>query len=182
VLPLIELSDGVAVAVSVVAWLVLGFAVGYGAHRLALSRLDHDGRLTRLASFEQDGRWYERRLRIRRWKDRLPEAGGLFAGGFSQRALRDRRRDTLERFVAETRRAELTHWVLLFMAPLFFLWNPAWLAAAMVLYALAANVPCLLVQRYNRARLLRILRRNPAPSTRVPKVTPPAERPLRQAS
>jgi hypothetical protein len=31
----------------------------------------------------------------------------------------------------------------------------------MVLYAIVANVPCLLVQRYNRARLERVLRRSP---------------------
>lgn len=44
-------------------------------------------------------------------------------------------------------------------APFFFLWNPVALGAAMVVYALVANAPCLLVQRYNRARLLRLLGR-----------------------
>ena len=33
-----------------------------------------------------------------------------------------------------------------------------WLGALMVVYALVANVPCLLIQRYNRARLERVLR------------------------
>jgi glycosyl-4,4'-diaponeurosporenoate acyltransferase len=39
------------------------------------------------------------------------------------------------------------------------LWNPWWLGLAMVGYALAANLPCLLTQRYNRARLMRMLAR-----------------------
>jgi glycosyl-4,4'-diaponeurosporenoate acyltransferase len=43
--------------------------------------------------------------------------------------------------------------------PIFALWNPAALMAAMVAYAVVANLPCLVVQRYNRGRLLRVLAR-----------------------
>jgi glycosyl-4,4'-diaponeurosporenoate acyltransferase len=158
-LPLVEFDEITAVVVSALAWVALGVGVGYATHRLPQDRLGSDGRLTRLGAFEKDGRWYRRRLRIHRWKDRLPEAGGLFAGGVSKRRLPGHTRADLERFVIETRRAELTHWVLLLAAPLFFLWNPPWLGFVMVGYAVVANVPCLVVQRYNRSRLLRMLAR-----------------------
>jgi glycosyl-4,4'-diaponeurosporenoate acyltransferase len=157
VTPVVEWPLGVVVAVDVAAWAAVGVAAGYAAHKLPLRRLDHDGRLTRLRAFERDGRWYERRLRIKRWKGRLPEAGDLFAGGFSKRRLAGAGPDDLRRFAAETRRAELTHWWVLAAGPLFVLWNPWWLALVMVGYGVAANVPCLVVQRYNRARLLRLL-------------------------
>ena len=39
------------------------------------------------------------------------------------------------------------------------LWNPPGLFAAMVVFAVVANVPCLIIQRYNRARIARILAR-----------------------
>ena len=55
----------------------------------------------------------------------------------------------LERFVVETRRAEATHWLVLAAGPFFVLWNPWGLALVMVAYAVVANVPCLLIQRYN---------------------------------
>jgi glycosyl-4,4'-diaponeurosporenoate acyltransferase len=42
---------------------------------------------------------------------------------------------------------------------MFGLWNPPWAVAVMFIYATVANVPCLLVQRYNRARLLDALAR-----------------------
>jgi glycosyl-4,4'-diaponeurosporenoate acyltransferase len=87
----------------------------------------------------------------------LPEAGSFFPGGFPKRTLGDRGSPHLERFVVETRRAELTHWVVLAAGPVFFLWNPWWLAVVMVVYALVANLPCIFVQRYNRARLERVL-------------------------
>mgnify|MGYP003343114664 CR=1 FL=1 len=46
------------------------------------------------------------------------------------------------------RSGELCHWSALVCAPLFFLWNPWWGDLIVVGYALAANLPCILVQRY----------------------------------
>jgi glycosyl-4,4'-diaponeurosporenoate acyltransferase len=98
-------------------------------------------------------------LRIKRWKDRLPEAGALFAGGFSKRDLTSHDRAHLERFAAETRRAEAVHWMILatvVVFPLFVVW---YALIPNVIYALAANVPFIMIQRYNRARLERIIAR-----------------------
>lgn len=139
-------------------WTGWSAVVGYACHRLPPERLDHDGRLTRLRPFERDGRFYER-FGIRRWKDRVPEAGDLFRGGVSKRHLPGRDAAGLARFVAETRRAELVHWLVPVITPVFALFNPAPLMAAMVVYAVAANVPFVAIQRYNRARALRVLRR-----------------------
>ncbi len=165
-MPLVDLHPGWAVLVDCVVWTIVGLTTGYVAYRWPTARLAHDGRITRLRPFEAGGRWYERRWHIRTWKDRLPEAGSVFGGGFSKRALRSSQSGHLSRFVIETRRAELTHWVVLAVGPLFFLWNPWWLAVVMVVYAVVANVPCIAVQRYNRGRLERVLahrvRRNPS--------------------
>jgi glycosyl-4,4'-diaponeurosporenoate acyltransferase len=146
------------VAVDAAVWAAWSAAVGYAAHRLPPARLAEDGPLTRLRAVERDGRLYER-LRIRRWKDRLPELGDAFPGGVSKRGLRSGDSADLRRFVAETRRAELVHWAIPAVVPVFALWNPTGLTAAMIAYAVVANLPCLVVQRYNRARLLRVLAR-----------------------
>ena len=153
-----------------VVWALWSTVCGYAAHRLSAETLARDG-LLRLRAVERDGRVYERVLRIKAWKDALPEAGSLFRGGFSKRRLARRDRAYLERFLLETRRAERTHWAILLLAPVFFAWNPWWLALAMLGYGLAANVPCILVQRYNRSRLERLL----GPSVtgpRAPRATP----------
>ena len=145
-------------------WAAWSALCGYFAHRLPARRLARDRWLLRLGDPPaRVVRRYERRLRIKRWKRLLPEAGDLFAGGFSKRTVRQRDRAYFERFVVETRRAELTHWLVAAIGPLFFLWNPWWLATVMLGYAVVANVPCLLAQRYNRARLLRLLGRISTP-------------------
>jgi glycosyl-4,4'-diaponeurosporenoate acyltransferase len=167
----IDLPVGLAVVVDVAASAVIGVVVGYALHRTASSRLDHDTWLTRIRGAERGGRAYER-WGIRRWKDRLPEAGALFAGGVSKRTSGGR--DQLDRFATETRRAEWTHWILLACSPLFALWNPWYLTIAMVAYAVAANVPCLVVQRYNRARIERALALDRARSARRGRRVPPS--------
>ena len=67
--------------------------------------------------------------------------------------------DYLRRFIRETWRGELCHWLAIGGAPVFLLWNPWWGDLIIVAYALAANLPCILAQRYNRARFQRLLAR-----------------------
>ena len=146
-------------------WASWSALCGYVAHRIPASRLARDRGLLRIRGFEAGGRFYERWLRIKWWKDRLPEAGSLFRGGLSKRRLPHHDREGLERFAVETRRAELTHWAILAATPWFLLWNPWWLGLAMAGYGIVGNVPCLVIQRYNRARLLHMILRPSAPRT-----------------
>jgi glycosyl-4,4'-diaponeurosporenoate acyltransferase len=156
VIPLVELPKWAMVVLDVAVWGGWSAVVGYWAHRRPITAFADDSARYRLRAVEANGRLYER-LGIKRWKDRLPEAGGLFTGGFSKRSMRTRDRAVLERFVVETRRAEWTHWTIMSATPVFLVWNWWWVELLMVVYALAANLPCLLVQRYNRARLARLL-------------------------
>ena len=147
------------VAVDAAAWAAIQSATGYAVHRLPAARLDHDTWVTRRRRWERGGAFYVDQLHIRRWKGRLPEAGALFAGGFDKGGLGERSAGHLGRHVVETRRAEIGHWLAILPAPLFWRWNPRWLAVVMSLYAVVINGPCIAAQRYNRLRLVRVLDR-----------------------
>lgn len=138
------------------AWAVIHLATGYAAHRLPASRLDRDGPLLTRRPFECDGRWYRERLRIERWKDRLPEAGAFFAGGVSKRHLQPGD-EGLRLLVRESRRAELAHWWALLASPVFVVGNPPVAVALHVGYGVAFNLPFIAVQRYNRFRAQSVL-------------------------
>ena len=81
-----------------------------------------------------------------------------FGLGFAKTSLAGLQATYLERFIRETWRGELCHWAALGCTPVFFLWNPLWADLVMVSYALVGNLPCILAQRYNRARFQRLLR------------------------
>jgi glycosyl-4,4'-diaponeurosporenoate acyltransferase len=153
------MSEAQTVVVDVVAWGVFHSATGYAAHRLDEGRLSRDGWLLRPRRFEAGGRWYRQRLRIHRWKDKVPEAGGLFRGGISKRRLPAYDEAGLRLFVRETRRAELAHWWAMSCGPLFVLWNPPLAAGLLVGYGVAVNLPFIAIQRYNRFRVQALLER-----------------------
>jgi glycosyl-4,4'-diaponeurosporenoate acyltransferase len=144
------------VATDVIAWAGWSALAGWGTGRWTRNRAvaaEHDGPVLRMRAFETGGRWYERRLRVKGWKGWLPEAGRAF-GGRSKRHLPPPEQGGRRAFLADCRKAERTHWLILAVTPLFAIWNPPGLFAAMVVFALVANGPCLVVLRYNRARLL----------------------------
>lgn len=156
-------ASAVLVLTDVAAWAVIHAGTGYLAHRLPESFCTHDTWVTRLRGFERSGAIW-RRLRVRRWKDRLPEAGDVFAGGVSKRHLPDRSSAGLQQFAAMTRRAEYGHWMCAVASPVFALWNPRWIAAVMVIYGIAVNAPFIAIQRYNRLRIEGVLGRPSARS------------------
>jgi glycosyl-4,4'-diaponeurosporenoate acyltransferase len=155
---LVHVSDGAAVALSSVAWFVVSAAIGWWAVRWPDDRLG-PGPVTRLRRWERSGATWQRWLRVRRWKDLVPEAGDLFAGGRSKRRIGGRSTAVLETYRRETVRAERVHWLILASTPVHALWCPPVLFAAMVVFGVVLNAPSIVIQRYNRGRLDAVLAR-----------------------
>jgi glycosyl-4,4'-diaponeurosporenoate acyltransferase len=96
---------------------------------------------------------------IRIWKRWIPDAGGALPGGVSKASLVRRDPAALRRLMVETRRAELVHWLLWPAGLLTALWLPPAAVLVNAVFATCFNLPCVLLQRYNRARLRRCLAR-----------------------
>jgi glycosyl-4,4'-diaponeurosporenoate acyltransferase len=143
------------IVLDALAWTIWSVVASAVASKLPDHVLANDTFVTRERDFEDGGRVYER-LGIRDWKDRVPECGSLF-GGRSKAALGGR--GQLPVFARETRRGEYVHWAILAAGPLFALWNPPLLTLAMVAYGVAANLPFIMIQRYNRLRIARVMAR-----------------------
>jgi glycosyl-4,4'-diaponeurosporenoate acyltransferase len=155
-LRVVHLPDAATLALDVAACGVAHAGTGYLAHRVPVGWLARDRWWFRARRWESE-RFYRHTLRIARWKDRLPEAGALFAGGVSKRRLTGEGEGGLERFVVETRRAELGHTLCALCGPLFVLWNPPVAAALLLAYGVLVNAPFVAIQRYNRMRAERVL-------------------------
>jgi len=140
-------------AANVLGWPILQIAIGSIALRVPSHLFARDTWLTAERPWEQD--LYRDRLAIRKWKSLLPDAAP-WLGGFAKKKLRERNLLYLEQFLIETRRAEIAHWLMLCCLPIFFFWNPPWARWVMAVYALGANLPCILAQRYNRLIIRRI--------------------------
>ncbi|UWZ81683.1 glycosyl-4,4'-diaponeurosporenoate acyltransferase CrtO family protein [Occallatibacter riparius] len=144
-------------AANILGWPSIHIVIGSAAVRIPRSHFEHDNWLTAPRSWEHSGRIYRDLFAIRKWKSKLPD-GAPWVGGMAKRHMFGRDESTLDEFVIETRRAEIAHWAMMCCAPAFFFWNPPWARLVMLAYAMAANLPCILAQRYNRLTLARALR------------------------
>lgn len=158
-----DVNDVAIVVANCVAFPAASVIVGFSAARVPQSSFDSDNAITRIRTWERHGRTWDKVLRVRHWKDRLPEAGALF-GGRSKRSLSgsfatSRSTLVLRGFQAETRRAEIVHWALLAVTPIYWLWNPLVGDVAVTAVNAAIHAPFIVVQRYNRARSAAILAR-----------------------
>jgi glycosyl-4,4'-diaponeurosporenoate acyltransferase len=147
------------IVLNVLGWPLIHLLVSKLAFARARHGFDPEAWLYRPRSWEGEGRLYERLFRIKRWKSWLPDGAALLGNPFTKKRLQRRDAAYLHDFRFETCRGEWAHWITLSCAPIFFLWNPLWADLVMIIYALAANLPCILVQRYNRLLLRRILLR-----------------------
>lgn len=148
------------IVANAVVWLVFHYAISALCFIIPLRYFLTDRAFFRLARWEQDGKRWDTYFFVKRWKKHLPEGSSIVKKSYNKRHLHGTSRESLLMFAAETKRAELTHWLLIVPAPLFFLWNPQWAGWVNVVYALLANLPFILTQRYNRGRLERVIARS----------------------
>ncbi|MCR2806796.1 glycosyl-4,4'-diaponeurosporenoate acyltransferase [Paenibacillus soyae] len=149
---IIELSHTITLLLDIAAWFVIHLAVSVLALRLPARLFAEDSFLYRIRGWEDSGRLWQRLLRVKSWKHRIPDGTLILKKGYNKSRLSGTGKSDLLLFVRESRRAELTHWLSMAPAPLFFLWNPAWAGWLMVLYAVLFNAPIIVAQRFNRPR------------------------------
>lgn len=141
----------------ILGWLVIHLGMSYICVKIPISFFKRDLWWFRIRNWEYRGRIYKRVFKVKKWRDIVPDCGGLFKGGFPKKNLESSDPQYLKTFFYETKRAELTHLLTILPAPIFFLWNIWWVGIIMIVYALIANIPCILLQRYNRARLSNLI-------------------------
>ena len=156
---LIELSPLGLVFVNIFSWALFHIGLAALATALPLRFFPPNGWICRSRRWEKGGRIYETLFAVRCWKGLLPEGSDILGAGFKKGRLASRDPAYLREFYLETCRSEICHWWVWLCGWLFFLWNPLWAGWVMVVYATFANFPCIIAQRYNRARLDNCFRR-----------------------
>lgn len=111
-----------------------------------------------LMAFEQDGRFYSKYFKVHIWKDKLPQFSELTKFGFSKASLNNVSEEYLEQFYIETMRAELSHWFLILISPIYIIFSEKILLTFTILGNIFGNLPFIIIQRYNRGRILKLLR------------------------
>ena len=139
----------------------LSFAIG---QLLPRDRFDYRRFPYRPLGFELSGKLY-RRLKVQWWKDRAPDMSKIVRGVFKKKLNMKWDHAYIEELVRETCVAEFVHYMLMLASPVFLFLLDGWEGvAAMAAYAVC-NLPFVIIQRYNRPRLVMIMERKAARRT-----------------
>lgn len=117
-------------------------------------------RLYLTRKWEKNGNLYVKTLKIKKWKDCLPQF--VAKGGFSKKHLpssKDFDENYIHVFISETCRAEWNHLMCSMYFIISFLINSIQNAIIFSLIPIFCNLPFLIIQRYNRIRLLKLEKR-----------------------
>jgi glycosyl-4,4'-diaponeurosporenoate acyltransferase len=141
----------------VIAWAAIHLSIGYWCSKLPVERFNPNKRIYRTHAWEKDGEIYQRIFKVRAWKDYIPSGASVYASGYSIKNLRSYSIADLERWLCESCRAEFCHWMMIFPGFFFFLWNSIEVGWGMVAYAVLNNLVPIIMQRFNRPRIRKIL-------------------------
>lgn len=157
---IIFLPDAWTILLCFLVWLVLQMSAALICLKLPDRFYSPDSFLFKAHPFEKEGKIYNTIFHVRRWKHLLPDGGAVWKKtGFRKKKLEDFSEENLNRFLIESARGELTHWLAILPFWLFWFFTPPYVPWLMLIYALLINLPCIIAQRFNRPRVLRVMKR-----------------------
>ncbi len=109
-------------------------------------------------AWECNGQIYER-LGVRWLKTHSIDMSRIMPKAFPKQNTISRDKAHLERLVQEMCSAELVHWVLALLSPVFWLLIEGWYGVAISIGYALSNLGDIIIQRYNRPRIVMILER-----------------------
>ena len=157
IFPLIDVPFWLMIVLNVILWPIFHMIISLLTVRIPDQAFLWDQFVLPVKATPQGQRFYEDVLFIRVWKKFIPDGATIFKFGFRKKTMEGNDQHYLNKFILETRRAEFSHVIQILPMFVFFIFNTWPIAMIMVVYALAFNVPLILLQRYNRIRFLRII-------------------------
>ena len=164
-MPIFEINLLLVAVLNVVLIPITHLVISYFTIKIPRSYFEKERWWSKERAFEKGGRFYEKYFFIKAWKKYLPDGAKLFTGGFAKKHFEEFSMEYIDIFIAETRRAEWSHYVQILPAALFYLFNPLWAAYVVTGYFILANLAPIVTQRHTRPRLMKLKKRAQGPST-----------------
>lgn len=109
--------------------------------------------------WEKNGEFYQQMFKVKRWKKYMPEIADFINSVFSKKSIKEFDNAYIEKYLLESCRAEFAHWCIIFSSGMFLFYAGPAAFIYMFLIAILINVPFIIIQRYNRPRILHIMKR-----------------------
>lgn len=140
--------------VYVIYLIIIGLLSNPAAKLVDREKIDYNKFPYRPYSFEQGGKVYEK-IGIRHWKGKVPDMSHVLSYLVRKEVRFKSSASDILRQIQETCVAETTHLILILLSlPMLLYWNSRWALLCEAAYILILNMPFIIIQRYNRPRLI----------------------------
>lgn len=145
------------VVLDVVAWVLFHLSIGYATSKLNIERFNPDRKIYLTKPWEKGGEIYQQVFRVKDWKKYIPSGAALYKGAYEIKNLITFSAQNVRLWLKESCRAEFCHWMMILPGFFFVLWNSTTGAWINLVYAVANNLVPIIMQRYNRPRVRKLL-------------------------
>ena len=125
--------------------------------RIPVNLFNPESLLFKTRKWEKNGLVYEKVFKIRSWKDHFPSGAAFYQDAYEIQHIDEFSIENVRTWILESCRSEFGHILMIFPGFLFFLWNTIEVGWLMVGYALLNNIVPIIMQRYNRPRVKKLL-------------------------
>lgn len=108
--------------------------------------------------WERNGEFYQQVLKVKRWKGHMPEIADFIKSAFPKNSIKEFTNEYIEKYLLESCRAEFAHWCIIASSIMFLFCEGTAAFIFILLIAIILNAPFIIIQRYNRPRIIRIMK------------------------
>jgi glycosyl-4,4'-diaponeurosporenoate acyltransferase len=151
------LSTGETIVLDIIAWLIFHLSIGYVTSQIPIDRFDPNKKWYQTRPWEKDGQIYQKIFRVKDWKRYIPSGAALYKNAYEIRRITTFTVQNVSTWLKESCRSEFCHFAMIIPGIFFFLWNSVTGGWIMMIYAIVNNLVPIVMQRYNRPRVRKLL-------------------------
>lgn len=108
--------------------------------------------------WEKSGKFYQAVFKVKRWKKHIPELADFIKFIFPKKFIKEFTDEFLSKYLLESCKAEFVHWCNIFSSTIFLIYEGLSAFTYMFIIAILLNTPFIIIQRYNRPRIISIMK------------------------
>ncbi len=143
----------------ILLWFIIQFIISIVISILPDGIFNPEGFLFKCREWENQGKIYEELFKIRSWKTKLPVSHDLSYEVINLRELRLNGTKHIKRYLSKSCKAEAIHILASFIMIVFIFRYDLLVTLIIVMITSLINIPFVIIQRYNRPRLIKYLDR-----------------------
>lgn len=145
---------------NIIVFILISLVMTLVCDKIPSKLYDYKKWMFRVRKWEHGGLFYEKYLMVKKWKSKLPDISDFVKWRFNKKHLAESDSEYLSVFLTESCKSEFTHWMIILSTVIFAFWNDSLTTFLFFVAASLLNLPYIIIQRYNRPRLIKLLRRN----------------------